>query len=191
MEGYEYLKLEKHFDLETLKELFTYNPENGELVWNERSVDLANRIGMTEVGRKSFNGKCAGRPAGSLSNNGYIQLNLQFRGFMLSGLAHRIIWIITKGKIDHQIDHIDGNRSNNKLDNLRDVPPQDNAFNGKIRENNKSGVTGVSYRKQRKCWRAYYTSDGVQYNLGHYKNIEDAIKARKDWESSSGYVFRL
>lgn len=76
-----------------------------------------------------------------------------------SYLAHRIIWILHNGKIsgDCEIDHIDGNRKNNTIDNLREVPRVINSRNHKMKKNNSSGVNGVS-TKDNGCGNLYYVA---------------------------------
>ena len=76
-----------------------------------------------------------------------------------SYLAHRIIWILHNGKIseDCEIDHIDGNRRNNTIENLREVPRVLNSRNQKMQKNNSSGVNGVSL-KNNGCGNFYYVA---------------------------------
>lgn len=80
------------------------------------------------------------------------------------------------------IDHIDHNTLNNQKSNLRICSNADNIRNGKLRVNNKSGYTGVRYRKDRKKWYAYIKVNYKNITLGTYKTKEEAINARKEAE---------
>lgn len=83
---------------------------------------------------------------------------------------------------DKQTDHIDGNPLNNTMDNLREVTHQQNIFNSKVREDNTSGVTGVSWFKQRRKWRARIAIDGKEKHLGLFTSKEEAVEAREKAE---------
>ncbi len=76
------------------------------------------------------------------------------------------------------MDHIDNNRLNNKLNNLRWASHQENQMNSSISSKNTSGVKGVYYDKTRNKWVAQISIDGTMKNIGRYDNIEDAIIAR-------------
>lgn len=78
------------------------------------------------------------------------------------------------------VDHIDNNRSNNNVANLRFATKTENAQNSKLSSKNKSGIKGVSFKKSSNKWRAYISIDGVKVHLGYFDNIEDAKKARVD-----------
>lgn len=92
---------------------------------------------------------------------------------------HRFIMNAPKGIY---IDHIDHNTLNNQKSNLRICSNADNIRNGKLRVNNKSGYTGVRYRKDRKKWYAYIKVNYKNITLGTYKTKEEAINARKEAE---------
>lgn len=78
------------------------------------------------------------------------------------------------------VDHIDGNRGNNKLSNLRYATYQENNFNKAPRANSSSGgIKGVSYSKRAKKWQAKITKDRVSYHLGFYDDIEVAKTVRR------------
>lgn len=92
----------------------------------------------------------AGDPAGSLSNRtGYYTVCLNYKNF----LVHRVVWALTfKLRYDSfaDIDHIDGNRGNNELSNLREVDHALNTRNAGIRAKNNTGYTGVQYSSREK-----------------------------------------
>lgn len=84
---------------------------------------------------------------------------------------------------DHKIDHIDRNKFNCRKSNLRFCTDQENSMNMSLRSNNTSGISGVSWRKDKKKWRAYITINGKQKTLGHFLNKEEAIKTRLEAEA--------
>jgi len=81
-----------------------------------------------------------------------------------------------------EIDHIDGNGLNNQLSNLRIVTKTQNLLNKSVYKSNKSGYRGVYYNKRDKKWCATGKINKIQKNLGSFKDIESAIKARKIFE---------
>ncbi|EFL9654207.1 HNH endonuclease [Escherichia coli] len=103
--------------------------------------------------------------------------------------VHRIIWEMHNGPIPkgYQIDHIDHNRSNNNINNLRCVKPKTNYRNRSINKNNKSGCTGVGWFKPKNKWRAIISVDGHCIYLGLFDDIKDAIEARRRAEIEYGF----
>lgn len=114
----------------------------------------------------------AGDRAGTLHKNGYVQVC--FCGKLY--LAHRIIWEMIKGEIPHgmQIDHIDQNKKNNKIENLRLVTHGQNLKNKTLMSNNKSGVCGVSWIKSKSKFQAKVRSEGVDYHVGYFSELDEA-----------------
>lgn len=102
-------------------------------------------------------------------------------------LVHRVIWVyhygyIPKGK---EIDHINQNRTDNRLSNLRLVSRTENNRNHRLHDTNTSGHVGVA--RKRNKWRAYITVGGKQINLGTFNTKRDAISARCAAQSSFGF----
>lgn len=92
---------------------------------------------------------------------------------------HRWIMGEPNGEI---VDHINGDTLDNRKSNLRITTNGSNIRKGKIRTNNKSGITGVRFRKERNRWVASIKVNYKKINLGSFKNKEDAIKARREAE---------
>ncbi len=92
---------------------------------------------------------------------------------------HRIIMGTPKGMVT---DHINGNKLDNRKSNLRICLSKENSRNCKLSKNSITKISGVSWRWQRNCYRAYIMVDRRQICLGHYKEIEKAIMARKEGE---------
>lgn len=120
------------------------------------------------------------RPAGSVYANGYIVITLNGDRYM----AHRIVWEMFNGYIEDgmEIDHVDHDTTNNKLSNLRLVSKKVNCKNKSLYKSNKSGACGVCWHKDARKWNAYIKIDGKRKSLGYYRDVDDAIKARKDAE---------
>jgi hypothetical protein len=95
--------------------------------------------------------------------------------------ACRIIWAIHHGAdpFPLEVDHIDRNPLNNRVDNLRLVTPQQNCRNQDKRTTNKSGVKGVHFNRQTGRFRASIMVSYRKFNLGEYYTLEEAAAARK------------
>lgn len=143
-----------------VKEVFDYNSETGLIYWKQ------------PVSRRNIKGAVA--TAKKLSD-GYQIINI----FQQHHRAHRIIWLYVYGYLpEHEIDHIDKNRANNKLSNLREVSHQCNLKNVGVRTNNCSKVTGVSFIKRTCYWYANIMINYKTYGLGYYRDYYDAVCAR-------------
>jgi uncharacterized membrane protein len=96
--------------------------------------------------------------------------------------AHRICWFHTYGVWPtHDIDHINGDKSDNRISNLRDVPKSINIQNEKrARKNNASGLMGVVFRKDRNKWTATVRVNGKPKRLGSFSTPEEAHQAYLD-----------
>lgn len=131
-----------------------------------------------------------GKKAGSKDASGYIKIFVG--GYSL--LAHRIIWFIHNGLVPEgfELDHKDGNKSNNKIDNLRLSTRGQNQRNIGLNENNKTGFKGVSLNNGRgKPYRASVKFKGVRYHLGLFNTKEEAKAAYdKKAEELHGEFYR-
>lgn len=154
-----------------VRQLLDYDPKTGALTWKRRDPSMFKSGGHTaEHNCNVWNKKYAGRLAGTL-NKGYFQVKMPDKVHH----AHRIIWLIITGEWPkHEIDHIDGNRSNNKLSNLREATRTQNCRNLRISIRNKSGHKGVHFAKNVNKWRV---SVGHK-KIGLFTILEDAIVAR-------------
>lgn len=152
---------------EQLKQQLTYDPETGSFVWN---LDFRHR-------RK-------GDRAGDLNTNGYLQTWVLGKRYLL----HRLAYLYMEGTHpDQEIDHIDGDRTNNRWDNLRHVPGAVNAKNLKRSRRNKTGCTGISLCPVSAKWVATISVNGQLVTIGRYKMKFEARQARKAAEKKYGY----
>lgn len=122
----------------TLQGLMEYNPSTGKLFWKKRDQTLFNSLRACN----SWNEKYAGKPAfTAIHSTGYLSGSI----FGKSYLAHRVIWILVYGFDPDLIDHDNGNKSDNRLLNLKDVSPTNSMKNKPKPKNNSSGFIGVHW----------------------------------------------
>lgn len=116
----------------------------------------------------------SGNVAGGITRYGYWKISLKGRNY----LAHRLAWIISKGSWPKmEIDHINGDPLDNRLDNLREATPHQNQANKGMRIDNTSGVKGVTWDKNRGLWIASLSHKRKHIHLGRYANIDEAAEA--------------
>lgn len=134
--------------------------------------------------------------AGNHSKKGWFRGTKQKTGYRRMGIGylehmvHRLAWAIHYGAWPRfEIDHIDGNRDNNRIKNLREVNHTENSRNAKLSKWNTSGVCGVHYSSEctNNPWYAKIRHDGENIYLGYFATKKEAIRARKDAESKYGY----
>ena len=103
--------------------------------------------------------------------------------------VHRLVWEEANGPIPKgmTIDHINGDRFDNDLSNLRVVSQQENTKNAATPKSNTSGVTGVSWCNRRSKWRAYVRVSYEQITLGTYVDWFDAVCARMSANNLYGF----
>ncbi|MCJ8336353.1 MAG: HNH endonuclease [Epibacterium sp.] len=171
-----------------LNRLLDYNPETGELTWKSRPNWMFKRhhiYGTRATSAKAWNSKNAGKPALSALANGYPHGNIFRRRYR----AHRVIMAMVLGEWPpEQVDHINGNRSDNRLCNLRAVDHLTNQLNRGMASSNKSGVNGVSWYKSRKKWEAYITINKKRIKLGYFETLEAAKAARAQADLKYGFT---
>lgn len=167
---------------EELRQLLDYDPETGVFDWAEPNKSWFASPAHWEAYRL----KRAGSPPLDCEHS---------QGYKIGGvggcmvLAHRAAWACYYGEWPTQnIDHINQNRTDNRIDNLRDVPQGENAKNQRRRSDNTSGVTGVYWAAARKKWAAAISLPGGKcVALGRYDKLADAVAARKAAEVKYGF----
>ena len=112
---------------------------------------------------------------------GCIDKNIGYRRIKFKGAkyyTHRVVWfLVTKEQPPLILDHINNNRLDNRIENLREVTINQNAHNRSMNSNNKSGVKGVCWSTTTNKWVVYIKTGGKQRTLGSYVNLEDAAEA--------------
>lgn len=157
-----------------LNEALSYDQDTGVLRWKE---DRPLYHFKSEHGHKVWRARYAGKIAGT-DSHGYLQARVSGKHIRV----HRIAWIMTHGDIpaNLQIDHINGVKSDNRIDNLRLATNADNQCNSVSRSNNTSGTRGVSFHKISGKWVAQISIGGRVKNLGAYDTIGDAAQVYRN-----------
>lgn len=168
--------------IDELRRIMSYNPETGELTWLHRPIEYFD----SAFTMRAWNGKYAGKVAATTCRAGYVSIRIQgpqYRG-------HRLAWALYHGEwAKGHIDHINGDRTDNRIANLRLVSELENARNAKIRKDNTTGVSGVLFRHdgRAKPWTAQIRSNGKHVGLGSFRTREEAVNARRNAEAQYGY----
>jgi len=151
-----------------LKKFLNYNPLSGIFTWR-KSTNTSIKIGSI---------------AGSLNQNGYINIVIKKKSYK----AHRLAVLYMTGSMpsDH-IDHENHIRSDNRFINLKDVSQHENNKNASKRKDNKSGVTGIIWNKKYNKWQSRITVNKKLINLGLFEIFSDAINARMNAEALYGF----
>lgn len=118
-----------------------------------------------------------GQIAGYIDIEGYRNIKLHKNIYK----AHQLVVLYEKGYLpeypEFEIDHINGNKSDNRMDNLRVVTQRENCFNRSINSNNTSGYKGSYYKPRSKNWNSSTMADKKYYYLGTFNTKEEAAKA--------------
>jgi len=112
---------------------------DGELYWKQTLSNVAK----------------AGKPAGCKSSNTYGSITIDKKAYCL----HKVVFCMHHGYMPKQVDHIDGNRKNNRIENLRPATNAENSLNRPAQKNSKSGIKNVSWNSQNQKWWVQVTKD--------------------------------
>ena len=168
---------------EHLRELLDYDPETGIFVWRYRAQSHAS----DGLPIDRWNTRWAGTVAGSISAYGYQSIVVNYRRYP----AHRLAFLYMTGAMPpHEVDHINGLRTDNRWNNLRLATSAANKKNMRRRKDNSSGVTGVTWAPHVSRWTARISIGGRRVNLGYFECLSDAHKARSEAEKRHGYSNR-
>jgi hypothetical protein len=115
-----------------------------------------------------------------IDSHGYYKVSLCSDGKQFNKKIHKLVGetFIPNPFNKSCIDHIDNNKLNNNVCNLRFCTQQENCMNSKLSSNNTSNYKGVSFSKQSNKWMAYIDINGKKQYLGYFEKIEDAVNAR-------------
>lgn len=136
-----------------IKRRLDYHPRTGKFTWRVPTRRSHPRVG-------------------TINTNGYVQFNLCRKSI----LGHRVAWLLTYGVWpDGEIDHINGDRADNRLSNLRLATRAENMRNRGVNRNNKVGLKGVG--RIGKKWRARIMRNGKTFHIGVFESAEEANDA--------------
>lgn len=155
--------------IKRLNELFRYNPKTGQLI---RRVTVSSNAKEGDI-------------AGTIQGAEYFEVGIDGTRHY----CHTVIWAMTHNMWPKkQIDHVDQNGRNNKLDNLREVTQAEQEQNKPLRQDNTSNVTGVSWDKGKNKWQAYINKNSKRNHLGFFTTFIEAVKARNEIEKKFGWL---
>jgi hypothetical protein len=145
---------------EELKSIFEYDPMSGIVRWREGRSNMVK-----------------GSIAGCIHGSGYKVVTINSKTYKL----HRVIWVMLFGQIPNKffIDHINGKKFDNRLENLRLATNHQNQQNRPAPKNNSSGFRGVTWHKSVDKWMARISHNGKRTTIGFFDTAEDAYEAYK------------
>ena len=165
---------------EDLHSLLYADFENGIVYWKPRPIEMFKTKRSFVIWNKRFSNK----PAFTSTNgDGYKTGSLLGHPVV----AHRIIFALKHNYWPEFVDHISGNRTDNRIENLREATRQINGRNAKKPVHNTSGCVGVSWNNRDKRWTAYITVDRKRKSLGNFVDKNSAIFCRKHHEQIFGF----
>lgn len=162
---------------ERLRQLLRYEPETGKLFWLPRAADEF----QSARSCASFHARFAGKQAFTANSYGYRAGRVD----NILYVAHRVIWAIIYGEWPAEdIDHINGDRADNRLANLRAASRSENLCNRGMSPRNTSGHKGVYFDAQSGRWRAHIKKSGRFHFLGSFDLLDEALAARRSAETT-------
>ena len=171
-------------EIDELKKLLRYEPETGKIFFKKRSVEDFETERAYKIFKTRFEGK---QTFNTKHSYGYLVGTIKSKSLR----AHIVAFALHYGKWPTKdIDHINGIKTDNRIQNLRESTAQENAKNKFISPRNTSGINGVSWHKNRKKWIAQIKIDGKMKYLGGFDDIMEAAKVRKQADKENGFTER-
>ena len=171
-----------------LKSLIHYDPDTGVFTWRERPESMFETRRHCNI----WNARYCGKIAGTLGNRGYSIISIRISEQMRAS-AHRLAFLYCYGYIPSEssdIDHINGDKTDNRIVNLRECSRTENNRNTHKGKNNKSGFTGVRWCYSRRKWTAEIGLDYKNKWLGGHVSKFAAVAARQRAEKEYGFTER-
>lgn len=171
----------KEVPYEILDKILRYEHRTGRFFWKWRvpGERISKRYADT------FNSQFAYREAFLTVTNNFYKVS---RIFDTNFFAHRVAWCLHTGSWPKQeIDHINGDRSDNRIENLREVDRATNSRNMARKRNSRNAVQGVGFHKETNKWRAYIKVNRLAIHLGLFDDYDEAVKSRLSAETKYGF----
>jgi hypothetical protein len=170
-------------DPEILRTLLYYDLTTGKLYWRYRTSDMCSNSGNGAAANAARWNACFGGSEAFTGQNdkGYHTGSIYGKTYR----ASRVIWALFFGEWPDQVDHINGDKTDNRIINLRKVSHAMNQRNQGRYRNNTTGATGVLLRENR--WLAQIKVSGKMKHLGSFDSFEQAATARKEAELQYGF----
>lgn len=150
--------MKKELTAERLREVLHYDENTGVFTWQTSNSNRAP----------------SGSKAGSLDSKGYARIRVDGQDYR----AHRLAWLWVFGAWPQSlVDHINHEKTDNRICNLREATASQNQQNRRLSRNNTSGYTGVHWDRHNNKWGATIGHLNTQKNLGRFESIEAAIQA--------------
>ena len=168
---------------ELLRQILRYEPETGHFYWNLRSAETFEKSSKNmRLAVAVWNGKYSGKIAGYVNGRGYRHITI----LKVNYKAHRIAWALSFGEWPNgEIDHINGDKLDNRIANLRVVDRTENSRNQRLRRDSKSGIVGVSF--YRGNWIARIKVGRKSIELGQFETQQAAVDARNKASTEYGF----
>lgn len=157
-----------HHNFEYIFSRISYDPNTGEFYWKPRKI--------IKIQDKTWNAKFAYKQAGYIRKNGYRSIVIEKKEYMCGRLAW---FLINKKWPKEEIDHINLNKIDDRISNLREATRFQNASNKFLQSNNTSGFRGVWKRKNLNSWCAEICKEGKRIKLGSFSSPEKAYEVYK------------
>lgn len=135
-------------------ELFEYR--DGALFWKHKTISRGRKL------------KKGGQQIVNKQGDGYYKVTVNYKPYLL----HRVIWLMHYGEVPEFLDHINGIRTDNRIENLRPATKYQNICNSKFRSDNTSGVKGVHWNCVKKKWQVRLHVEKKVKSLGYYDDLE-------------------
>ncbi len=154
---------EEFISLDRLREVLVFDYDKGVFIWKKstgRRNKLGNKAGWVDT------------------STGYENIKIDGKKYK----SHTLAWFYCFEEIVKNLDHINHNKLDNRISNLRFVSHIENCKNKQLSKNNSSGVCGVSFHSKNKRWVSFIKVDGKHIHLGSFENKDEAINCRKNAE---------
>lgn len=117
--------------------------------------------------------RSTGKPTGYKMKTGYLQVGIGNR----LQYAHRIIFLMFYGYLPKEVDHRNGDRSDNRISNLRDTGRAENQWNRRMQKRNKIGMKGVWWSTREQKWHSTILKNGKKFHLGYFDTPDEGAEA--------------